>query len=225
MPGHDVGRLRVHVPQGRRGGSRRELHDVFIAFVVTTTAWAGRGDQGIEGEVRELLGAVAGIAAPGLGNIDRDVLIDQMTPFFLGFSATTWLLMIIVNAGLAQSLLASRGWSKRPKPEWSQVRLPGWFDWVLVGTAAAALVSHGDVGFLARNIVMILLTPYFLVGLAVAHVIARRSTMPGLMLGAFYIVLIVFFLLGAALVAVLGIVEQWIGVRRRFNVVPPNPSE
>ncbi len=198
---------------------------LFVAFVVTTTAWAGRGDEGIEGEVRELLGAVAEMAAPGLAEADHQALADQLTPFFLGFSAVTWLLMIIVNALMAQSLLASRGWSKRPKPQWSQLRLPDWLDWVLVGTAAAALVSHGDPSFLARNILMVLLTPYFLVGLAVAHLMARRSPMPGLMLGAFYVVLIVFFLIGAGLVAALGIAEQWIGVRRRLNVVPPDRSE
>lgn len=198
---------------------------LFVAFVVTTTAWAGRGDEGIEGEVRQLLGAVAGMAAPGLAEADHQALADQLTPFFLGFSAVTWLLMIVVNALMAQSLLASRGWSKRPKPQWSQLRLPDWLDWVLVGTAAAALVSHGDASFLARNILMVLLTPYFLVGLAVTHLMARRSPMPGLMLGAFYVVLIVFFLIGAGLVAALGIAEQWIGVRRRLNVVPPDRSE
>jgi Predicted membrane protein (DUF2232) len=199
---------------------------LLVAFVTATTAWVGRGDQGIEGEVRQLLGAVAGMAAPALGEMERKALADQLAPFFLGFSAIAWLLMMLVNAGMAQSLLAARKWNRRPSPGWSQLRLPGWFDWVLVGTAATALVTSGDVSFLARNILMVLLTPYFLVGLAVAHVMARRTSMPGLALASFYVTLAVFFLIGAGLVAVLGIVEQWIGVRRRLAVAgPPKGSE
>ena len=199
---------------------------VLIAFVVASTTWVGRGAQGIEGEVRQLLAAVGQIAAPGLGEASRQALVDQLTPLFLGFSAITWLVMMIVNAGLAQSLLAARGWNRRPSPRWSRLRLPGWFDWVLVGTAATALVSSGDASFLARSILMILLTPYFFVGLAVTHVIVRRAPMPALMLAVFYLVLLVFFLIAAGIVAAIGVVEQWIGVRKRLAVAgPPGRSE
>ncbi len=194
---------------------------LLIAFVVATTAWAGRGEQGIEGEVRLLLSMLAGMARPDLREIDETALAEQVAPFFLGFSAVAWLLMMIVNAGMAQTLLAWRRWNRRPTPQWAQLRLPAWFDWVLVGTATAALVTPGDASFLARNILMILLTPYFLVGLAVAHLMARRASMPGLALAAFYVGLIIFFLIGAALVAVLGLVEQWIGVRRRLVIAGP----
>jgi hypothetical protein len=199
---------------------------LLVAFVTASTAWAGRGDQGIEGEVRQLLSAVAGMAAPALSETEQKTLADQLTPFFLGFSAVAWLFMMLVNAGMAQSLLAARKWNRRPNPQWSQLRLPGWFDWVLVGTAVMALVASGDASFLARNIMMVLLTPYFLVGLAVAHVMARRTSMPGLALASFYVTLAVFFLIGAGVVAVLGIVEQWIGVRWRLAIAgPPTKSE
>jgi hypothetical protein len=199
---------------------------LLIAFVVASAAWVGRGAEGIEAEVRQLLAAMGQIAASGLGEADREALVDRLTPLFLGFSAITWLVMMVVNAGLAQSLLAARGWNRRPSPRWSQLRLPGWFDWVLVGTAATALVTTGDASFLARNILMILLTPYFFVGLAVAHLMARRTPMPGMVLAAFYLVLMVFFLVAAGVVAALGVVEQWIGVRRRLAVAgPPARSE
>jgi hypothetical protein len=130
--------------------------------------------------------------------------------------------MMIVNTGLAQSLLAARGWNRRPRPRWSQLRLPGWFDWVLVATAATALVADGDAGFLARNIVMILLTPYFFVGLAVTHLVLRRAPMPVLALGAFYGILLVFFLIAGGIVAAIGVVEQWIGLRDRLAVAGPS---
>ena len=199
---------------------------LLIAFVVASTTWVARGEQGIEGELRQLLPAVGRIAAPGLGEADQQALAEQLTPLFLGFSAITWLVMLIVNTGLAQSLLAARGWNRRPSTRWSRLRLPGWFDWVLVGTAATALVTGGDASFLARNILMILLTPYFFVGLAVTHVIVRRAPMPGLVLAAFYVILLVFFLIAAGIVAAVGVVEQWVGVRSRLAVAgPPGASE
>jgi Predicted membrane protein (DUF2232) len=195
---------------------------LLIAFVVASTTWVGRGAAGIEGEVRELLTTVGHVAAPGLDEADHRALVDRLTPLFLGFSAITWLVMMIVNSGLAQSLLAARGWNRRPRPRWSQLRLPGWFDWVLVATAATALVADGDAGFLARNIVMILLTPYFFVGLAVTHLVLRRAPMPVLALGAFYGILLVFFLIAGGIVAAIGVVEQWIGLRDRLAVAGPS---
>jgi predicted membrane protein DUF2232 len=195
---------------------------LLIAFVVTSTTWVGRGALGIEGEVRELLTTVGHVAAPGLDEADHRALAERLTPLFLGFSAITWLVMMIVNSGLAQSLLAARGWNRRPRPRWSQLRLPGWFDWVLVATAATALVTDGDAGFLARNIVMILLTPYFFVGLAVTHVVLRRAPMPGLAFAAFYGILLVFFLIAGGIVAAIGVIEQWIGLRDRPAVAGPS---
>jgi predicted membrane protein DUF2232 len=194
---------------------------LLVAFVAAATSFAGRGEAGVEAVVREMLAAVAEMAAPTLGEPERVMLVDQLAPLFLGFSAITWLGMLVVNAGLAQSLLASRRRCRRPTPRWSQLRLPGWFDFVLVGTAVVALATSGDVGYVARNVVVILLAPYFFVGLAVVHATSRRTAMPLLLLTAFYLVVLLFFLFATAVVAALGIVEQWVGIRRRLAAAGP----
>ena len=155
---------------------------LLIAFVVATTSWAAGGPEGIEAEVRRVLTAATAMIA-GIDEPTRDALVDQVAPLFPGFSAVFWLTTLIANAALAQGLLVARGWNRRPKPLWSLVRLPSWFDWPLVGAAVLALASSGDIAYVARNVAVILLTPYFLVGLAVVHRIARRARLPGLMLG------------------------------------------
>ena len=193
---------------------------LLIAFVVAATCWSARGAGGIEAGVEGLLTAVATMVSD-FDEPTRQALVDQVAPLFPGFAAVIWLTILIANAVLAQGLLTARGLNRRPKPRWSKLRLPGWFDWPLVGVAVLALTTQGDVAYIARNLVVILLAAYFLVGLAVVHDIGGRSRSKGLMLTAFYALLMLFFLFAAALVAALGVAEQWIGVRRRFAARPP----
>jgi hypothetical protein len=215
---------------GSPGGYRTIGHilavlALLIAFVVMTTAFANPGEDSIETLVRDMLTTVAQIAAPALSEAERTRLVEQLAPLFLGFSAVAWLGMLVVNAGLAQGLLTWRGKARRPTPQWSQIRLPGWFDYVLVATAVIAIAADGNIGYSAHNMVIILLAPYFLVGLAVVHAWARHTTTPGLVLTAFYVLLLLFFLFAAAVVAALGIAEQWVGVRHRLAGRPPAKSE
>ncbi|MBL8666729.1 MAG: DUF2232 domain-containing protein [Rhodospirillales bacterium] len=193
---------------------------VLIAFVVAATCWSARSDAGIEESVRGLLTAVSGM----VGQFDeatRTELVDQVAPLFPGFAAVMWLVLLIGNAVLAQALLTFRGLNRRPRPDWTALRLPRWFDWPLVAAAAVGLVGSGDLAYIARNVVVILLAAYFLVGLAVVHAFGRRSASPSLVLAAFYVLMTLFFVLAAALVAALGVAEQWIGVRRRISAGPP----
>lgn len=193
---------------------------LLVAFVVAVTCFAADSGEGVEAQIRALLSTATGIIK-GLDDATRSELVDQVAPLFPGFSAVFWLATLGANTALAQALLVSRGWNRRPKPRWSTLRLPAWFDWPMVGAAILALFASGDVAYVARNVAVILLTPYFFVGLAVMHGIARRGRSPGLMLAAFYSLLMIFFVFAAALVAVLGIVEQWIGLRRRLDAGTP----
>jgi len=194
---------------------------VLVALLVAVTIWFSRGEGGVEATMQAMLTTVMGLAAPALDDADRAALVGRLAPLFPGFSGAVWLATLVGNAVAAQGLLASRGWARRPRPRWSELQVPGWLDWVLVATAVAGLVFSGDAAYLARNGVVVLLTPYFLVGLAVVHVAARRSTLRGPLLAGFYVVVMVFFLVAVALVAALGVAEQWVGIRRRLPATPP----
>ena len=187
-----------------------------LAFAAAAGALAAGGEAGLSAMVETMLTTAAQMAAPGLDESDRAMMMAQLAPLFLGFSATAWLFVLLVNAGLAQSVLARRGLSLRPQPRWSALRIPGWYDPVPVAVAVAALALPGDAGFLARNVAVILLAPYFLVGLAVVHGLARRAAMPTLLLTGFYLLLILFLLFAVAIVTALGVIEQWVGIRKRW---------
>ena len=107
----------------------------------------------------------------------------------------------------------ARGWSTLSSP----IRL--------FAAAVIGLVGSGDVAYVARNVAVVLLTPYFLVGLAVVHCFARQAHSRNLLLIAFYSLLMIFFVFAAMLIAALGVAEQWVGIRRRLGRSPPAAND
>ncbi|MCG8509099.1 MAG: YybS family protein, partial [Rhodospirillales bacterium] len=109
-----------------------------------------------------------------------------------------------------------------PTPRLKDFILPDWISWLLVGSAALALLGSGDAAYLGRNLVVIMAVPFFVLGLVVVHTASKRASAAKFLLVVFYVVL---FLLAWALpaVAVLGLIEQWVGIRSRL--APPNPPQ
>jgi hypothetical protein len=181
-----------------------------LAVVVAT------GAEGVEASLRDFLQAALALALPAVAEADRTGLAESILPLFLGGAAGTWVAMMVVNSVLAQTLLAKRGWNLRPTPRWSDLTLPQWMAWPLVGAAAVAVIADGDLRFLARNLVVVFATPYFFLGLAVIHTLMRQRPARTMALTAFYLILGLFFVFAAAAVAAVGMLEQWEGIRRKF---------
>ena len=194
---------------------------LLAALMAVMMAIAVGGESGIEAAVRGLIDKVMVIAAPGLGDSERSRFASAVVPYFLGASAVGWLFMIILNAVLAEVLLARRGWALRPPPRWTALVIPDWMAWPLVGAATVALLASGDLSYVAHNLTVIFAAPYFFLGLAVVHQAVATTKSRGLLLAAFYFALVLFFLLAAAVVTGLGIAEQWIGVRHRLRSRSP----
>lgn len=191
------------------------------ATIAVATVWAGRGEAGIEEAVKTVLETALSIAAPTLGEADRQTFASYLAPTFIGMTAVTWLLMMTINSVLGQALLTQRGWALRPTPRWSELTLPDWMSWLLVGAAAVAVFGSGDVEYLALNLVIIFAAPFFFLGLAVVHTLVRPLPARGFVLAAFYVALVLFLLFVGVAVAGLGVIEQWVGLRSRFAKAGP----
>lgn len=187
--------------------------------VATALSWQGAG--GIEDSVKGLLEQALAMAAPTLGDIDQETFISVMAPMFIGMTVTSWLLMIMLNGMLGQALLARRGWAIRPTPRWSELTLPDWISWLLAGAAAVALFGSGDFEYLGLNLVIIFAAPFFFLGLAVIHTLVRPLPARGFFLTALYVAMVPFFLLVGVVVAGLGVIEQWVGIRSRLAKAGP----
>jgi hypothetical protein len=158
-------------------------------------------------------------ALEGLGATDVAVSAgpggDRWLFLFPGLMAASWLVMVALNAVLAQLLAVRLGVNRRPTPDLSELELPGWL-WPAIGVAALlAVLGAGGLGFLGRSLLIVLAVPYVFLGLAVVHAFARRVSHRRLALTLFYGAIM---LLGwpLVMVLVLGLVEDWAHVRQRF---------
>lgn len=189
----------------------------FAAFAVTFAF------LGLWGEPGGLKGALEGMVVTALqefGMLEAGAPPPPEFGRFLflvpGVIAASWLIMIVANAALAQLLAVRLRWQRRPTPDFGAIQLPWWL-WPALGLAAfLSLLGDDGLGFLGRTLLIILIVPYGFVGLAVLHVWARRWSHPGLALAAVYGT-IVLFVWPLALVLVLGLVDDWAGLRRRLS--------
>lgn len=193
---------------------------VFFAIMAITDDTSGSLQDSVAGLIGTALERMG-------GNIPADsraALVGSLAPFFPGMAVASWVVMHLVNAAAGQAALVKSGRGLRPRVAYADIALPDWCSWLLVGAGVITLVVPGDWSYLGRNLVIVALVPFFLLGLAVVHTFARRVSNGTALLVAFYILLMV---LGWAsfLVAGAGVLEQWIGLRNRMRTVNDQESE
>jgi len=177
----------------------------------------GIGDGGLEGLITTHLDSAFAGMAPNMGAEDRGVFVAVLTPVFPGALGASWVVMTVINGVIAQGVLVRMGRNLRPSPSYADLALPSWASWPLVIAAAALLGSglgYGELGYVGRNMAMVFAAPYFFLGLAVVHTLARRVAFTGAVLVALYMVILVSGW-AAVVVAGIGIAEQWVGLRHR----------
>ena len=182
---------------------------IILAFVLLFDQPGGL-EGVIEGFVNELLAEVGAIDAETAA---ADAFGGWIS-LFPGLMATSWLLMVVLNAMLAQAVAVRFGWNRRPTPDIVTLQLPWWLWPALGGAAALALLGGSGMGFLGQALLVVLVMPYGFVGLAVMHTLARRAPRPGLALFAIYGVILVFGWRSLLAVLVLGFVEDRAHLRR-----------
>lgn len=190
-----------------------------VMFVALFLLLAG-DEQGVEATIRDFLSEILTVF---LGSTDPETatVVETITPFFPAFVIGWWFFMVIVNGALAQGLMARFNRNVRPSPDFSKMELPDWMTYAIALTALALFVSGpGTLEFFSRNLVLILCIPFFLLGLAVIHALARTSAQPRWVLIPFYTLLIMFGGFAAMAVIGFGFAEQVIGIRRRL----PSPT-
>jgi hypothetical protein len=171
------------------------------------------GPEHMQAVVRE-------VVAPVLGRhfdentLEHHKLLDFISFILPGVVATSWMVMTATNGSLAQGLLARFGASWRPSPDLAALGLPMWIP-LLLALAVAATFLGGTARFLGINVVIVLAVPFCLSGLAVLHTVARRFTRPAIPLVTFYVLAGVFGW-PLLLIAVLGLLDSPLGLRRRF---------
>ena len=162
------------------------------------------------------------------GKLDADALLriaasvqnfSRMVPAVIAWS---WVAVMFVASLVAQRLLTQNKWQLRTPLQLKNVYVPSF---VLYAAAVSGLVaifaqppyveSAYPYSYVAYNLCMTLFLPIIVVGLAVMHTIARTTRYPVIILTLFYVILAV-MVWPIFLVALLGVLDQWMNFRRRL---------
>jgi hypothetical protein len=194
------------------------------ALLTIAAVWLAVQPAGLEGTVTTYVETILEQVLPTNSQTGRDRLISRVIPILPGTVVVAWLIMAIVNSTLAQKMLIHFGHNLRPWPEIAALELPQWAP-VLAVLSVLMWLLPGGFGYYGQNLMLVLLTPFFFVGLAVVHSLCRRMTVGGFVLFLFYFTLMA---LGwpVIVVTVLGFIENWYGLRRRLVAsAPGSPGE
>ncbi len=179
--------------------------------------------NGLEATIAELLERRVETDMAALPDDTRKSLVVALTPLFPGVLGASVVIMTMINAMLAQTLLTRMGRNLRTGTPFFALSLPDWFSWVFVAACILALVGPGELEYLGDTWAIILAVPFFFVGLATVHWAAGRTPFTGMLLVIFYLVLMATGWT-AVLVAGIGLIEQWVGIRR-LGAPPDDPEE
>ena len=186
-----------------------------LAFMATLFA-ASSQSGGLEGEIREELVLTVSQFLASYDESLQQAAIDTVAPFFPSALFVFWLVMMVVNAALAQGMLVRWNRNLRPTPDITQLKLPNILPMAIAAAGVIALLAEGTFTYAARNLVVILSVPYFFSGLGVIHALMRRVADSILPLVLFYVFLLflgwpIFMITG------LGLIDHWMGLRETLN--------
>jgi hypothetical protein len=192
---------------------------VAMAAAVLVVIWlvfAG-SEGGLEGTVQMFLnaGLQGMLQAGGAEAEEMTPAIALMAALFPGIAAASWVVMIAVNGALAQGLASRFGRNLRPSPDMATLELPRVLLGALVVAAVVGLVAPDGLGYIGRNLLVVLGMAYLFAGLAVVHGFILRLTARQVLVVVVYVTMVLFGW-PVLLVMLLGILDQLFGLRRRF---------
>lgn len=137
-------------------------------------------------------------------------------------TAIIWFCIMLLNMWSAARIVTVSGRSIRPWPELAMMRYPNKF---ALGFVAALLgtFAPGILAIVATGFVGAFLIAYVLLGLVIAHVLARNTPYKVALMGALYVGI---FLFGwvALVIAIIGIGDPMFKLRERSIGTPPPPK-
>ncbi len=186
-----------------------------VAFVIVAYL-AGGGQNGLEETLRENIAAALGALMQDLDPSKVGAMARMAARYVPAIFMASWLISMLVNAHLAQNIAIRLKRNIRPAPALRNMSLPfGLAGAMLAAAVIWRLAGPGLVGFVSLNLALMMLVPFFLLGLAVVHAVSRAWPSRTPILVTMYLIM-VFIGWPVILVAALGLAEQWTGLRQRL---------
>ena len=196
-----------------------------LAFVLTCLLAADQ-DGGLQGVITTAVKDAAATNAqqfPQLPAFPAEML-DGIGRWLLGCFVALWLAIFAGNGILAHGAVGWLGGGLVPAPAMASIALPRVVSVGFAAAVVAAIAGSDGIAFIGINLAEILSVPLLFVGLGVVHAALARNPARAVWLAVFYAVFLGIGLTIAAIVA-MGVIEQWVGLRRRFIPAPRQGEE
>lgn len=166
-------------------------------------------------EIRSLLGQMYDLSGP------EQMLRIANIMLVTGFAS--WPLLVLGNLQIAQALLVKTGLNLRPATDYQRLQLPQFLSLVLAGLLLGATVSSAAFATLLATLAAIVISAYFLLGLAIIHAISRHWNARGLFLAGLYFLI---FMMAWVIIPVslMGFLDTRFDFRK-LNQTPDKPSD
>ncbi len=175
---------------------------LYSAFILALLAFWLADQGGLDAALRSAVNQ----AARHLGLPPGDAVLEWVVRVKMAVIGLWWVVLLIGNAAGAQWFLARRGLALTSWPDLAEARMPMWYLGALAIAAAAFAVDGGTV---TLSMLLLLLLPFFLMGVAGVHRRTRGRGARGWLLASFYALLAVFLHIMAPAMVGLGLYEQW----------------
>ena len=195
-----------------------------LAFVATMILLSGQ-EGGLWAVAHEAMYHMLSTFLPAATDADLNAAAARLSGWVPAMVVMSWLLMNVVNSVIAQGILVASAKNLRPTPRYAALTLPRFLAALLAAALALWLIGDGDIALAGRTLAAVFATPYFLLGLTVVHRLTSGWPGRGFVLTAFYVMLLLLDWPSFAAVAILGFVEQWLGIRQRFAGSAPDSED
>lgn len=152
-------------------------------------------------------------AGKDLTDADKDNLADVGMYVLPGAVALSWMISALLNLWLAGRITLASGLLARPWPDIAAMQYPRFAPLLLAGASFATLLT-GYPALLASALAGAFYLAYVLMGLAVVHYVTRGQSWRPFALWALYAVLLVFNTGVSLLVALVGLADGFVSIRR-----------
>ena len=204
------------------------LAGYILALMGIVAVLAGPFIGGIAGQITAMINELAASDASAQFGVDFTVLASpDVLDFFLtvlpGAVGASWLILMVVNASLAQGALSATGRAQRPNPRMADIELPVWASVVLIAALAGGVLFGGFIALVSWTVALTGTAVFMFAGLGLIHaMMAGRPARLPVLIGLYALIAIVawpvFFVAGLA------VLEPWTRLRARLARAPDNGS-
>lgn len=179
--------------------------------------WASGLD--LEAELQTTVGGLMRDVLPRLREGGESEFADLLVKALPSLAAASWIGLMAINGAIAQGLARKFKQNLRPSPALAEIRLPQWLAAAFIVALALALAPMTQ-HFVTATLAAILAMPFLFQGLGVVHWLAGYAPSRRYMLIGFYVLLIAARVL-VFIIFILGVIEQWAELRRRYADATP----